>query len=288
VRQIFKEYTMSTGDEDFGTRAQCVSEDELDRFIETKQEPPLTKPVKFDLRTGGKSDWNDMMCRLLAAECVKALTQPAPMVRVSDRVRYPQLLALMHKKYTRAWNKYSELRPRHGETEGARRLRVSTTLDKRDMEKRQRAGRVAKYTNRLDTVKTQISRGESVTAMRLAKRVLKTLGTDGMSSDEEIMDQTDQAIGFKVSKMSWRNDDIRKLLHRIDGLRQQLKSSRGAIALPRYRGERESGRGVKENLPYDFYNADFANKAIGSGKYLVNERSKSKWKGFAAWEALLK
>lgn len=291
VRQIFKEYACISEDKEFRTKAVNVSAEELSNFENSAGTyvPTLTKPLKFDLRKGGGSKWNTELFRLLAQECQRSLTKDEPRFKVSPRVRQPQLEQLMKVKYQRAWGHYSLTLPRLGESEADRGSRVLNTLNRTDVSRRQHSARTYKYDRRRKIIDEQLSRGESRTAMQFASSLLKELGEDGMSSEEEMRDENDVLKGFKTSQMDWRHPDIDILLNRIDTIGRQIKNPQGAIAAPRFTGNSTKRKAVL-NLPHEFYNRAWLQKQVDKGFIVAREgsrRGQVRWMGLSSWEASL-
>jgi len=288
VRQIFKEYTGIDEDKEFRSKAEAVTQEELELFegADGEYTTALSKPVKFDLGKGGGSKWNKKICHLLAIECEKARVVENPSLRLSKRVRLPQLEELMRLKYERAWSHYSLTRARPGEEEADRVQRVANTLDNVDRRKRSHVARKAKYNNRLHTIEEQIRRGETVSAMHIAKGIVMELGEDGMSSEEEELDEYNVVKGFMVSKMGWRNADIGRMLRKLDGIRSQIKDTRGAIPARRFEGKLSQRKAVA-HLSFQIYDREWLELAIERNGISVKERSEksaTEWPGYSSWE----
>jgi hypothetical protein len=282
------EWTDTNEDADFRRKAVPVPEDELESFESGTITPLLSKPVKFDLNHGG-GKWNNRMCLLLALECEKALKVPEPRYRVSKAVQLPQLEALMRKKYRRAWDLFSPTTFRGNETRVERDTRIINQLDKNVSSKRAHSSRVKKFNTRMAAITERIERGESVKAMRIAKHILRELGEEGMSSEEEIVGDDDEPTGFRVSNMVWRNNDIGRVLHMVDNIYEQIKGPQGAKPLPRYRGNTNTRRRAKEHMGHQFYDRDYLEERGTRGRYIHDDEAEPipNWSCYEAWEGSL-
>jgi hypothetical protein len=256
------------------TKAKGISKLDMEKYKNESGSyvPPFEKPLHFDLGVGGGSKWNMQLFVRLAQECLRSVNGENPRFKISDRVRQPQLERLMNEKYARCWGLYSKTLPRSGETEEDRRSRVKNQLNRTDASKRKYATRTYKLKQRSSTIDEQMKRKESLAAMQFAKRLVEKLGIDGMSSDEEILDDEGTVKGYRTSKLKWRHSSVTHVLHKVDDIKRQLKDSRGAIAASRYEGV-VSTRNPVRHLPVEYYDREWLEEATKRGLSVVGGRT---------------
>jgi hypothetical protein len=108
-----------------------------------------------------------------------------------------------------------------------------------------------------------------------------------MSSEEEVLNEG-VVEAFKTSKMGWCHCDIDKMLQKIDAIRRQMKDPRGAIPVPRLIGGNTRRKPIY-NLPYQYYDREWLNKAIDEGLTVVKEGGKrGPWMDYATWDSSLR
>jgi hypothetical protein len=235
--------------------------------------------VKWDFAGGTGSRWNVKLCKLLAEQCNMIQRSNPPIVKVSPRVKIPQLEKLMSMKFSRVYHSFSRFRSREGEEEADRQTRMINSLKKAANSKRGQSSRKSKFTLRQMAVDSLIARGESMAAMRFANRILKDLKEAGMSSEEEYFGADGTFKGYKTSKMTWRCTDVTNVLHRIDDIQRQLRNPRGSIKQARYSGGSTRRKEVK-NLTYEYYDESWLEDAIAKGEVLVKSGSCQGWMGY--------
>lgn len=242
----------------------------------------------FDLSKGKGSEWNDRVFRLLALECMNVHRSRAPAGANEDfRVRTPQFYELLRNRFNTAWKKLSQIRFRNDETEEERRERVRLTVLARERSKRKSASRREKYKNRMRAIQERSKRGASLKAMKVAEHILSELGVDGMSSEDEATDPVTGVVsGYKVSELVWRDEEMTRLLHKLDDIWKQLKNNKGAKRLPRFRGEISSRHAV-QHLTYQFYARAWLNEAISNGVDVLRSGHTTGWTNFTVWNASL-
>ena len=96
------------------------------------------------------------------------------------------------------------------------------------------------------------------------RRLIKTLGEEGTSSDESEVDKQTGSIIYRVHKMPWRRK-VDFEISMIDNLRfrdKDLFSNKGSKPLPRLRSDRnqDSSREAPKGLPRAVYNDDWIAK----------------------------
>lgn len=286
---VFKEYTGIEKERDFGVKAARASAEELALFqMDPHSHPPrLEKPVRFDTEGGGGSPWNKKVCKLLAEQCILTQRSDPPIVKLSNRVRLPQMEAILILKFQRSYHSFSRFQRRPTESEPERQTRMIDALQRVASCKRGQSSRKEKLRLRKKAVDTLIQRGESLTAMRFAKNLLDNMKADGMSSEDDMNDANGTFIGFKTSRMDWRSPDVTNILHKIDDIERQLRDPRGAIRQSRFPGE-PTRRKAMRNLTSEMYEEGWLEREIERGNALIRRGSFQGWMSFDTWERCLR
>lgn len=110
--------------------------------------------------------------------------------------------------------------------------------------------------------------------------VIKTLGHDGMSSEESDIEE-DIEVVLRVKKMPWRRD-INKELHLIDSARLHAPKkfgAQGSKPMRRYRGSdnQVTNRAVVQGLPSTFYDGEWLRAQRNKWSVVKISREEFNW-----------
>ncbi|KAG6372744.1 hypothetical protein JVT61DRAFT_7138 [Boletus reticuloceps] len=223
---------------------------------------PSREFLAFDLSRSATSPWNSTILEILLREFQKTCTDEKWAIKRSDNyVR--ELLKNRYKKLHTVWLKGQPKLLRDGrlETEEEVEARLLAEMDRQAKASRQATRRRNKYTRRVTTlnhvVALKIEEGDSdVAVWEWLSCLIKTLGEDGMSSEESAVENQIEHV-LRVKQMEWR----RCINHELDIIDTQrlldddIFARQGAKPVKRIRAHDnpESSRDALFGLPMAFY-----------------------------------
>jgi hypothetical protein len=265
---------------------------------------PDPEALKFDFDNPTTTLWNQKVIQHLLEE-MEVCCRETDMVVSSGYLK-----ELISEKFARCrgfWNQ-SKTRVVNGEKETAfeTEARMDRTKENRLIAARHRERRVKasivgpsrssvtnislqKYDRRMYILNAIINGEarleEDYKRWKWLKKVIKSLGVDGMSSDESGEESDDGIITtvYRVKKLRWRRrlDDE---LDFIDKARDYVKGVGGRGTLPGVRrravDNKESERDPVPNLPVAFYDQDWFNNRSAAYRDLKVRPSKEEFKWF--------
>ncbi|KAI5987192.1 hypothetical protein EDD15DRAFT_2372596 [Pisolithus albus] len=261
VRCLFKEVFGIEQDIDF-VGHQPAPVDDVQAYEHEDGPGPNSNKLAFDLSKNHTSPWNAEVIEVLLRKLQKCCEDENwPIKRSDSYIR--EILRYRYKKLRTVWLRAQPKLTRNGnpETPAEVEARMLAHLEKLGKESRQATHRRNKYKRRkavLDyVVQLRTEAGsDDQTAWEWLQRLVKTLGEQGMSSEESAVENEIERV-LRVKRMEWRRCIDRELdiidVERV--LDNNIFSPRGAKPVKRVRAPDNpvSSRGAVGGLPMELY-----------------------------------